>query len=543
MRKFPRILNGVICSMICWQLAAQSAGNLPVIRKQDNQYTLYVDGAPYLILGAQLWNSSAWPIITEQFWPQAAELGCNTIEAPVYWQTLEPRPGQFDFTQMDNLILKAREHHLKLVLLWFGSYKNGRSQYAPDWVLEDTRTYPRMKNAAGQDIYVLSALSRTNLEADKRAFEALMKHLKKMDDRDHTVIMVQVENEPGSMWTDRDYSAHASQLFAGQVPVSLTQALGRSPGSWQAVFGTEAAEAFNAFCISSFIEELATAGKAIYPLPLYTNVWVRENGFERPGEYPSGGPTSNMVPLWKANAPHLDLLALDVYQGNVQVFNSLCDVYDRPDNPLFIPEMGRGPNFTRFQFYALGNYNALGVSPYGIDPFHVDPHDERDHQHLDAKFSGIAQNYALLKKAIFPITQLQGTGNLTAAGEEEGLSEQLVHLRNYDLLLSYGFPTYKEPGLQSGRVLIGQIGEDEFLLIGFDVKFAFRPSFGSGFEEVEYLMAEQGHYEGEQWVRERVWNGDALYHATLPADGVVLRIRLRRVRTITGRPEKANFDQ
>jgi hypothetical protein len=276
---------------------------------------------------------------------------------------------------------------------------------------------------------------------------------------------------------------------------------------------------------------------------MYANVWIRENAFQRPGEYPSGGPTSNMIDMWKAAAPHLDLLALDVYHGNPKIFNELCDTYDRPDNALFVPEMGNGLNFARFQLYAIGNYNAIGVAPYGIDPFHVDPHDKRDREKLDARFTGIAQNYHLLSGAIHPITQLQGSGRLQAVGEEEGMSEQLVRLDGYDVLFRYGFPSYKDRSQRSGRALIGQLGPDEFLLIGFDAKFQFRPSYGSGYNAAEYVIVEQGHYEGDRWVRERIWNGDALYHATLPAGGAILKLKLRRVETPDGKKIKANFDK
>lgn len=516
---------------------------LPTIKKEHGSHTLYVGGKPYLILGAQLWNSSAWPSITDKFWSQAKELGCNTIEAPIYWQNIEPEPGKYNFQELDNLILKARSNQLKLVLLWFGSYKNGRSQYAPPWVLEDTEKYPRMLNAAGQEIYVLSAVSETNREADKKTFIEVMKHIKAIDSKDQTVIMIQVENEPGSMWTDRDYSAKANEIFEAKVPQVLSEGLGKKSGTWTEVFGVDAPEAFNAYCISSYIDDIAQAGRKVYDLPMYTNVWIRENAFQRPGEYPSGGPTTNMIPVWKISAPNLDMLALDVYNGNVEVFKELCDAYDEPNNPLFIPEMGRGNNFSRFQFYAIGNYNAIGVAPYGIDPFHVSPHDKRDKDQLDTQFDGIAENFELLSKSIYPITQLQGTGNLVAAGEEEGLPETLLRMKNYDLLLSYGFPTYKDKGEQTGRVLVGQTGEDEFLLIGFDTKFQFRPSFGSIFSDVEYVLVEQGHFDQDKWVRERIWNGDALYHATLPPEGAVLKVKLRRVKASPQKTEKANFDK
>lgn len=523
---------------------AMAQNKLPVIKKENDKFTYYVDDKPYLILGAQLWNSTAWPEMTDRFWKQAKELNANTIEAPIYWQNIEPEKGKFNFKELDHLILSAREQGFRLVLLWFGSYKNGRSQYAPTWVLENPAQYPRMKNSAGEEIYVLSAVSETNLEADKEAFVEVMRHIKKIDGKDQTVIMMQVENEPGSMWTNRDYSEKANQLYASNIPEKLAKGLNKEVASWQEAFGVDGPEAFNAFHIASYIDEIAAAGRKVYNLPMYANVWIRENSFQRPGEYPSGGPTSNMIDVWKVAAPHLETLALDVYHGDYPTFIELADKYDREDNPLFIPETGNGPNFARFHLYAFGNYDAIGVAPYGIDPYKIDnPNDLRNQEKLDERFSGIADNYKLLSKAMIPITKLQGTDKLVAIGEEEGMSEKLVHMDNYDLLFKFGYPTYKVKSEQNGRALIGQLGEDEFLLMGFDTKFQFRPTYGSGYNSAEFVLVEEGHYEGEEWVRERIWNGDALYHSILPPEGAILKIKLRRVESAGQEEVKANFDK
>ena len=221
---------------------AQEKQSLPQITKDSlGNYRFQVNGRPYLVLGAQLWNSSAWPMITDQFWDQAKELlGCNTLEAPIYWQNLKPEPGKFNFEELDHLILSAREQGFRLVLLWFASYKNGRSEYAPPWVLEDTETYPRMRNASGEEIYVLSAIAAKNWEADKKAFVEVMRHIKAVDADEQTVLMMQVQDEPGSMWTDRDYSEAANRLFDGPVPEVLTKTLDKKPGTWKMVFGPDA---------------------------------------------------------------------------------------------------------------------------------------------------------------------------------------------------------------------------------------------------------------------------------------------------------------
>ena len=516
---------------------------LPEIKKENGKYTFYVDGKPFLVLGAQLWNSSAWPEYLDKIWPQLKELKCNTLEAPVYWQDIEPEPGRFNFEQLDALIYGARENGLRLVVLWFGSYKNGSLEYTPEWVRSNPEKYPRMHNSAGQPVYVLSAISKTNLEADKQAFVQVMKRIKEIDQDHKTVIMVQPENEPGSLQTDRDYSKEANDLFADQVPAELSEGLNKNPGTWEELFGVEAAEAFNAWYIANYVNEVAKAGKDVYPLPMYINVWTKENFFQRPGEYPSGGPTSNMMDIWKVGAPEMFTLALDIYHQNYMDFRELCEKYTRPDNPLFLPEMGNGLNFARYQFYAIGDYDAIGVAPYGIDPFHIDPREHRLRDALDPKFSAISENYKLFAKASEAILELQGTGNLKAAVEEHGLGEKLLHFGDHDVLFNFGFPNHKKAGEVSGRVLIGQLSEDEFLILGFDAKFTFRPKYGSKYTSTEYVVAEEGYFENGQWHRVRLWNGDALYHSVLPPEGSILKIKVRCVATSETMTVAPNFEK
>jgi Domain of unknown function (DUF5597)/Glycosyl hydrolases family 35 len=502
---------------------------LPKILPSENAgYSLQVDGKPFLVLGAQLWNSSSWPYILDRTWPLLKSMHCNTLEAPVYWQVVEPRPGSFRFDEVDSLVYGARKQGLRLILLWFGTFKNGSSSYAPAWLLDKPEQFPRVQNKQGEEMTILSTLSEVNLNADKNAFVSLMKHLKVIDGRDHTVIMVQVENEAGSFGTDRDYSPAANKLFDAPVPDSLVQGLSKKAGTWKEVFGNNAAESFSAYTVARYINEIAGAGQKEYALPMYVNCWLRENGFQRPGEYPSGGPTSNMLVLWKLTAPSISFLAPDIYQSNSTVFRNICAVYQHPVNPLFIPEMGKGTDFARFQFYAVGDYHAMGIATYGIDFFLTDPNDQRSKDVLDPRFSEMAANYQLFAAAMPAIVRLQKEDKLAAAVEEYGLREQLISMGNYEFLFSFGFPVYKTNKEPIGRVLIGQTGEDEFLLMGFNAKFQIRPKFGSGYQTTEMLMIEEGEFVDSKWVRKRLWNGDEAYHSTLGSEGNILKITLRR---------------
>lgn len=517
---------------------------LPRIVSENGNHNLIVDGKPFLMMGAQLWNSSAWPYLTDQFWSQFRSLNANTLEVPVYWQNIEPQRGQYNFKELDDLVKHAQQEKIKLVLLWFASWKNGTSSYAPVWLLEDTQQYSRMQNAHGEELLILSAVDAANREADKRAFTEVMKRVKFLDPAGKTVIMMQVQNEAGSLGTNRDYSPAANKLFEGAVPAALSHALHKSPGTWQSVFGKDAAEAFNAWYFATYINDVAKAGQAIHNLPMYANAWTRENSFQRPGEYPSGGPTSNMLDIWKAAAPQIAFLAPDLYFGNPKMFTESCELYTRRDNLLMIPETGNGVTFARFHFYAIGNHHAKGVAVYGVDPFHADPNDKRNFTRLDERFDDIAANYALLSKATGQIIALQDQGKLKAVGEEQGLIEQLISFDGYDILFEYGYPRYKEKGRQSGRALAGQLSANEFLLIGFDAKFRIRPSYGSGYSHAEMISVEEGYFDAQnQWVRQRFWNGDEVYHSTLRPQGTILKVRLRAVRNTDNGKVRANFEQ
>lgn len=513
------------------------------VENKDGKYTVMVDGKPFLILGAQLWNSSAWSEYLPGIWPQLKQLNCNTLEAPVYWQDIEPEEGEFNFNNLDSLIYGARRNGLKLVVLWFGSYKNGSCEYSPVWVRENMERFPRMENSAGEPVYVLSAISENNIEADKKAFVEMMKHIKKVDSEERTVIMVQPENEPGSLQTDRDYSEEANQLYFGNVPDELVNGLNKKPGTWDEVFGIEAAEAFNSWYIAKFINEIAVAGKKVYNLPMYINVWTKENYFWRPGEYPSGGPTSNMMDVWKIAAPEMFTLALDIYHQNSQDFIDLCSKYQRPDNPLFLPEMGNGMNFARYQFYALADFDAIGIAPYGFDPYYIDPRENRIKDKIDTKFVPMSENYKMFAKIEQKIIELQGTGKLKAAVEEHGLGEKLLHFDNYDVLFQFGFPNRDKKGQITGRAMIGQISEDEFLIAGFDAKYTFRPKYKSGYSKAEYVLVEEGYYKEDEWHRQRLWNGDAVYHSVLPPEGAVLKIKLQRIKSADKLKVAPNFEK
>jgi hypothetical protein len=509
---------------------------IPRIEKKDGRYALVVDGKPYLALGAQINNSSSWTSTLPDVWPALEDLHVNTVEAPVYWEQMERERGKFDFSTADLLVKQAREHHLHLVVLWFGTWKNGQNHYVPEWIKSDTKRYPRELNAYGKLLDVMSPHSENNLNADKTAFAALMNHLKEIDGTQHTVIMIQVENESGSVGSVRDFSPVAQKLFDAPMPQSARSALHISGNTWSQAFGANADESFAAYYTAHYINEVAAAGKAAYPLPMYCNVWITypvhalENRDHASAgqEYPSGGAQQQNIAIWKAAAPSIDVLAPDFYSDDVSLFQQVVAAYGRPDNPLFIPETGLAKNFGRYFYYALG-HGAIGFSPFGVDYTKWTLKDREIPEFL-------AEDYAVFEPMQQQIAQLNLQGKLQTAIEQPGMQRQTLSFGDLEAVVSFGFPQRDgemPPGTTDthGRAMVAQTGPSEFLVTGIDASVSFRlaPAFASAHnQQLEIVTAEEGQYDQGAWKTARIWNGDQTDRGLQFKAGTnqVVRIRL-----------------
>jgi hypothetical protein len=527
MKKLVALFFGLILALLLIPIAPAQSNEIPHLEKKDGRFALIVDGRPFLVLGGQINNSSAWPATLAGAWSAAEAMRANTVEAPVYWEQMEPTKGTFVFSNVDLMVTQARQHKLHLVLLWFGTWKNGQNHYVPEWIKSDTKTYPREESAYGKLLDVMSPNSPVNLEADKTAFAALLRHVKSIDAAQHTVIMIQVENESGSVGSIRDFSPAAQKLFDAPVPADFARAMRLASGdNWSKTFGPDADESFAAYSTAHYIGEVAAAGKAEYALPMYCNVWFAypvhalENR-DRPSagqEYPSGGPQQANIPIWKAAAPAIDILAPDFYSDDFSLFRSIVATYGRADNPLFIPESQQGPNFGRYFFYALGK-GAIGFSPFGIDRDQTPevPNPQGIIASAPIRPVSPAENYALFNAPGSQIAQLNLDGKLLTAIEDKGASRQSIHFADADAIASFGFPqsdgTYPPgtPTLQ-GRAMVAQLGPLEYLVSGFDVSVSFTlpaavlqqtPNL-----QLEILRAEEGKYVDGVWQTTRILNGD-----------------------------------
>jgi hypothetical protein len=530
------VLAALICGMA---LQAQvTAHPVPSLVQKDGRYALLVDGAPYLMLGAQSKNSSDWPATLPEVWSAIEYLHANTLETPIYWEQFEPRPGQYDTSAVDNILAQARAHHVHLVLLWFGTWKNGSQHYMPEWMKLDPLRYSHVMNKNGELIDSPSPFASASLEADKRAFGALMRHLKQADS-ERTVLMVQVENETGTYGSVRDYCPEANKLFEGPVPPEILKAMGKTPATpdanWETVFGPEAEVYFHAWAIAKYVGEVAAAGKAAYPLPLYVNDALHDPlKPEVPVTYESGGPTDNVIPIWKAEAPAIDVLAPDIYLPRTEQYLKTLDLYHRPDNALLIPETSGAVHEARFLFSALG-LQAIGYSPFGLDYTGNRPTLPGEPEGKNAFLDPTAQNYGLIAPMMRDVARLNFEGKLQATAEVEGQPTQTLHFGEWDAVISYGprrrgMPDPTQPHEMLGRALVAQLGDNRFLITGFDCSIDFRPAgteqqrkagnivVGAGqtpsakidgkWVHRQFLRVEEGAYENGAFKFQRILNGD-----------------------------------
>jgi hypothetical protein len=526
---------GLVLPVLALQPSRAYAQAIPAIEKSNGHYHLLVDGKPYFVLGAQVHNSSGWPSSLEQAWPVLAAMHCNTISVPVYWEAIEPSEGTFDFSTVDSIVQGARAHNLHVLLSWFGTWKNGAMTYVPAWVKENPTKYPPVLDSSHQPVEALSPLGDASREADRTAFAALMSHVKSIDSAQHTVILVQVENEAGVLGSDRDYSAQGDTRFQESVPQEVLTALGKPAqhGNWTSVFAERAPEAFMSYWTARYIDSVAEAGKSVYELPMYVNVWPREQpGLLRPGfSSPSGGAVAWLLPMWKRVAPHIDVISPDIYDENEDSYQNLLTLYNRPDNPLYVPETGGSIAHAKNMFLTFASSNSLGVSIFGVDG----GLSAQDLASYKGWASEVAMNFALFGPAASTLRALSDTGHLQTAIEEDGLANPAMNFDRFDIAVrfgpvldGYGGPRGRGNPQRNGRVLVGQVSPDEFLIAGMSANLIFAPKLGSPQTRAMLVTVEEGHFDAGVWHRDRLLNGDeTAFGVTLNPHGTTLKVKVR----------------
>jgi beta-galactosidase GanA len=533
---------------------------LPRLQTNGSAIQLMVDDEPWIALAGEVHNSSASSeTYMRPIWDHLVDLNLNTIVTPAYWELVEPEEDVFDFDLVDFQIAAARKRNMRIVLLWFGAVKNAKSMYAPVWVRADMKRFPRAQIRQSDIQYTnkeapLSMFSDNVAAADAKALARLMAHLATTD-AERTVIAVQVENEAGLLGDSRDRSPLAETAWNQPVPQVLVEYLvdnrarlmpsvaslwergGYSQsGTWAEVFGDDwqAEELFMAWGVSRYVNRVAEAGKASLSLPMYANAWLGpQKQDDEAGTYPSGGPVPRVFDVWRAGAPAIDWLSPDIY---VDEFEGWASAYARADNPLFIPE-------AKFKvgnlFVALGEFRAIGFSPFGIED--------------GLPNNQIAQAYKLLSGALKLIAEAQANGSIAGFALDAGATRN-IEMGDYVIKIQGGRDALRKMFLDMGRPipvvapdpvpqnrgnsspevtdqrptgLILQLDRDEFLILGQDLSIDFQMRRQNG-AAVELARVEEGHYVDGEWIPGRVLNGDERL-GILPFDELgMARIRLLR---------------
>lgn len=517
------------------------------IKSTGTDKTLTVDGKPFLMLAGEVHNSTGSSIAwMERAWDKAETLVMNTLLVAVAWEDVEPEEGCYDFSGVDALIDQAREHGGHLGLLWFGAWKNGQCMYAPEWVKRDTARFWRAEPVKGQKKMVLtnfhnlayttlSAFCDATREADAKAFAELMAHVRDYDAARQTVIAVQVENECGLMGAARDHVDAADAAFAEDVPAGLVAfmrehadglasdvaealAAGAGAGSWEEVFGPVAEELFQTWHTARYVECVAAAGKAAYPLPLFVNTWL-DKGHE-PGRFPTGGPNARVFEIWKLTAPSVDVLSADIYP---RTFCDVCDSYRKLGNALLIPETATHAHAAPRLAWTVGHHHALCFSPFGFEEmgepfsddigilFGMDTSDPAQRMPQDPA------TYKAAAEALAGLFELGGGyGRMDAVIEERGQMQEL-DLGAWKLAVRFADAP--------GAVVALPVAEDEAYVLLMGGAMVQPQSTSDGLPFCDLLLCEEGAVVDGAWVRDRRLNGDET--AVITADDpTLLRMRV-----------------
>jgi hypothetical protein len=437
----------------------------------------------------------------------------NSVIASISWELFEPEESIYDYTLVKGIIDLARKNDLKLILIWFATWKNAGSTYAPGWVKTDSERFPRLQIGNGKNTATLSVFGENTLQADAKAFAALMKFIREYDAKEQTVLMMQVENETGILGSARDRNDLAEIAFKQAVPEALLDYLvenrtrlipelqGMLKGkniekgiAWQELFGHGADECFSAWHIASFVNEVTKAGKKEYNIPMYVNAWL-DWSFSKDliPDYQSGGPVSKVFDIWQVAAPDVDLIGADVY---VDDFKQVCKMYTQNENPLFLPELAPSVRQAAYVYYAIGQ-NAMCFAPFGID-----------NSFSPEKAEVLADSYRSLK-GFLPLFSEYCGKDKSIGLLYTGQKSENIQLGGYNIRVDYLSERNESKNIPESGGFILHVGEDEFYIAGRGMNIHFYSLHDSS-DHVEFLYHDEGNAIDGQWHPERRMNGDEL---------------------------------
>ncbi len=531
-----------------------------------------VQGKPFFSVGAQLHNSTGYALGAaggekyaedrELAFRGVKALGANTVAVPVCWDAFEPEEGAFDYGYVRRIIDRIREQELRGILLWFGTWKNGQMEYTPSWVKLDKKRFPRCLCKDGSVTTVLSPFYEENREQDKRAFCKLVEFVKQYDEAAGTVIAIQVENEPGMYAASiRDFSEKGTEAFLGEVPEAVIAAARedqggvreawekngcREKGSWETVFGKFGAELCIAHGIATYIDEIAWAGKQIYDIFMYVNVWGDRNGehgWSLAGlDYPSGGAVTKVLPIWRAVCRALDCISPDIYDIHPEAIRKTQSIYGGQGWPLYVPESGLTKINATMMFEAVGNQGAIGYHIFGVESA-LEQNGE-----LTEGGKAIQKSFTMLTNAKTLLERYRGSGRIYALTQQLGQDASRLQIGDWVCRVSYAGAApefcgwvamdcrHREDVVHINRVpvsleeetargLLFQVSEQEYYLVGHKVRLYWQKmtvsdgsipvnllTFQHQAHNTELIRIEEGHFEKEEFVVDRLRSGDEARH-------------------------------
>ncbi|HEY5561522.1 MAG TPA: DUF5597 domain-containing protein [Clostridiaceae bacterium] len=524
-----------------------------------------VKGKPFLSLGGQTHNSSSYVLKDmERAWKSVKALGGNTVATPICWDAFEAEEDKFNIDYVKDLILEARKENLKLILLWFATWKNGTMEYSPAWVKKDKERFQRVICFDGSVTSVLSSHSKENWKADCKAFCKLMQLLKEFDGSEQTVIGVQIENEAGIIGgTKRDFSPIGQAAYQDKVPNQLIQYANehssstlagywkencsKLSGNWAEVFGSFGAEAVTAWSIANYIDSIAFEGKKIYDIFLYTNVWLdggtKGSGWDLAGlDYPSGCAVIKALDIWYCACKSLDTIAPDNYQGELNRHYEVSDTYSHPELgfPLYVPESAAANLNASLMFYAIGEKGAIGYHIFGTE-------DVLDNEGAVTERGEIMSRSMHMLSAIDHLLfKYEGTNKLHSLVQHTGEEGRYLKLQGWKCKVCYAGNGYgwnvmdyhhlndifeegkgiDDSKVEKARGILIQVDENDFYLVGHKIRLLFnRPEPVDGHipillasgslqaNNTDYIQITEGHFdEEEHYIIDRVRSGDEARH-------------------------------
>jgi len=412
--------------------AADTATNvgvsaIPHFRTIEGRRIFMVDHRPFLILGAQsdVWTIAPQDEKADQEFIYARFLNCNMIEVPLRWAQIEPGEGHYDMTPLKWIIDQGRNHGLKVGLLWHGSNLSGTArapsarkkggftgiEFAPGYILDDPARFSRVIDTDGDLTFSLSPLDPDTLDREKSALRKLCEFIRSYD-KEHTVVLIQVENEPWIV-----YGKTKSGRITNMDGSDQSMAKYRREGWTDPV-------AFSVKQLALYIKELVDVATEVAGLPTYCNFIA-----DRPGQ----------AAAYLETISNLTLVAPDIYSRDKPLFGrsskpyrkfrrillGRLDGYDFGRNIVYLSETGTDnywrPHLTLF--YVLGKYGGCGMTVWAITkgfPSRNEPPVDPKTGNFRPGGSNLAACYEAVGRAMEPIALAQGTDRFAWHVSEDG---------------------------------------------------------------------------------------------------------------------------